>query len=101
MRASASTSAVGCRATSEEYSARRRTSRLTRSQPMATPSPLLVLFLLVTVLPFTGTPPALAAASAADDGAGPARRQRVARAAEALRETLIAQRRDFHMHPEL
>jgi amidohydrolase len=29
------------------------------------------------------------------------RRQRVAQAAEAMREALIAQRRDFHMHPEL
>jgi amidohydrolase len=29
------------------------------------------------------------------------RRQRVAQAAEAIREALIAQRRDFHMHPEL
>ncbi|HZH30865.1 MAG TPA: amidohydrolase [Pyrinomonadaceae bacterium] len=32
---------------------------------------------------------------------GAAREQRIARAAEALRPQLIAQRRDFHMHPEL
>src|ERR687891_63149 len=29
------------------------------------------------------------------------RQQRIAQAAEALRPQLIAQRRDFHMHPEL
>ncbi|MGB9606068.1 MAG: M20 metallopeptidase family protein [Bryobacteraceae bacterium] len=29
------------------------------------------------------------------------RRERIARAVEAMRESLIAQRRDFHMHPEL
>jgi amidohydrolase len=29
------------------------------------------------------------------------REQRIARAAEAMREQLVAQRRDFHMHPEL
>jgi amidohydrolase len=34
----------------------------------------------------------------ADDGA---RRQAIARAAEGLREKLVAQRRDFHVHPEL
>jgi amidohydrolase len=32
---------------------------------------------------------------------GSARQQKIARAAEGLREQLIAQRRDFHMHPEL
>lgn len=32
---------------------------------------------------------------------GQTRDERIARAAEALREALIAQRRDFHMHPEL
>jgi amidohydrolase len=41
--------------------------------------------------------PALAAAAAP----GADRRQRIARAAEALRESLVVQRRDFHMHPEL
>src|ERR1700755_233120 len=35
---------------------------------------------------------------ASDDAA---RAERVARAAEAMRGALVAQRRDFHMHPEL
>lgn len=33
--------------------------------------------------------------------AGQSRQERVAKAAEALREALVAQRRDFHMYPEL
>lgn len=36
-----------------------------------------------------------------DDAAAVARQQEVARAAESLRPKLVAQRRDFHMHPEL
>ena len=35
------------------------------------------------------------------DSARPSRGQQIAEAAEALRSQLIAQRRDFHMHPEL
>ncbi|HYE14798.1 MAG TPA: amidohydrolase [Pyrinomonadaceae bacterium] len=40
-------------------------------------------------------------ANAGRQGAAAARRERVARTAEALREQLVAQRRDFHMNPEL
>jgi amidohydrolase len=36
-----------------------------------------------------------------DDAAAVARQQQVTRAAEALRDKLVTQRRDFHMHPEL
>jgi len=36
-----------------------------------------------------------------DDAATVARQQEIARAAESLRQKLVAQRRDFHMHPEL
>ncbi|HEX6729297.1 MAG TPA: amidohydrolase, partial [Pyrinomonadaceae bacterium] len=36
-----------------------------------------------------------------DDAAAVARQQQVARAAEALRQKLVDQRRDFHMNPEL
>lgn len=36
-----------------------------------------------------------------DDAAIVARQQEIARAAEGLRQKLITQRRDFHMHPEL
>jgi amidohydrolase len=39
--------------------------------------------------------------TAADDAAAIARQQQVARAAEALRQKLVDQRRDFHMNPEL
>jgi amidohydrolase len=57
-----------------------------------------VLVVLVPALAAGGAPPAK---PRGDDGASAARRQRIARAAEALRESLVAQRRDFHMHPEL
>jgi amidohydrolase len=36
-----------------------------------------------------------------DDAAAVARQQEIARVAEGLRQKLVAQRRDFHMHPEL
>jgi amidohydrolase len=41
------------------------------------------------------------ASSAGASASAAAREQRIAQAAEALRPQLIAQRRDFHMHPEL
>src|SRR4051812_29071187 len=44
----------------------------------------------------------LSAAKRPDAGdAAASRRQRIARAAEGLRDALVAQRRDFHRHPEL
>jgi len=56
-----------------------------------------VLALLATVL----TGGRVLAKGPAGEAAVSARRARVARAAEALRDRLVAQRRDFHMHPEL
>ena len=57
---------------------------------------LLLTFLLAGAL-FAS---AAAAGAGARDDAG-ARAERIARAAEAMRGELVAQRRDFHMHPEL
>jgi amidohydrolase len=64
---------------------------------MTIPSRFRVLVVLAVVVPFL----APAIAGAAEKGGVTVRRQRVARAAEAMREKLIAQRRDLHMHPEL
>ena len=47
------------------------------------------------------TPPAEGQGGAAPQNSSAARGGRVARAAEGLRAQLVAQRRDFHMHPEL
>jgi amidohydrolase len=68
---------------------------------MTTRSLVRVTLVLLTFVPVLAGARGLAANSPADDGAGSARRQRVARAAEALRDELVTQRRDFHMHPEL
>jgi amidohydrolase len=57
---------------------------------------LLSLTLIVLSLPASGVRSASAARASSE-----AREQRIARAAEAMREQLVAQRRDFHMHPEL
>jgi amidohydrolase len=63
---------------------------------------LLLTFLLsIVLLTSAASAPrgrASVSAGARDDAA---RAERVARAAEAMRGALIAQRRDFHMHPEL
>jgi amidohydrolase len=64
---------------------------------MTNPSCLRVLAVLAAFVPSLAT----GIADAAEKGAAAGRRLKVARAAEALREKLIAQRRDLHMHPEL
>src|SRR5215207_7286423 len=58
---------------------------------------LIFAFTLLTVLQIT-LPRSLAFRRMPADSA---REQRIAAAAEALRAQLVAQRRDFHMHPEL
>lgn len=58
---------------------------------------LLIAFSLAAVL---SAPAALTPRGRAQAGAG-ARDRRVAEVAESLRSSLVAQRRDFHMHPEL
>src|SRR6266511_2044333 len=63
--------------------------------------PILLASVLLVLVPALAAGGAPAAKPHGDDGANAARRQRIARAAEALRENLVAQRRDFHMHPEL
>jgi amidohydrolase len=68
---------------------------------MTTRSLVRVTLVVLTFVPVLAGGRGLAARSPADNGAGSARRQRVARAAEALRDELVTQRRDFHMHPEL
>ncbi|HVG39471.1 MAG TPA: hypothetical protein VM870_09290, partial [Pyrinomonadaceae bacterium] len=68
---------------------------------------LLVPVILLNVSGQTGTPERPRAnasstiAAAAVAAATVTREERIAQAAEALRPQLIAQRRDFHMHPEL
>ena len=62
---------------------------------------VVALLTVLAGLPVLAAGQGLAATRPADEGAGSARRQRIARAAEALREKLVAQRRDIHMHPEL
>ena len=54
--------------------------------------------LLLTMLLFGATTSVLRIRAASADAS---REQQIARAAEALRQQLITQRRDFHMHPEL
>ena len=68
---------------------------------MTTRSLVRVILVILICLPILAGGRGLAATRPADDGAGSTRRQRVARAAEALREKLVTQRRDLHMHPEL
>ena len=61
--------------------------------------------LMIIVLALCLAPAGTGAGRAEDYGqagaAAGARRQMIARAAEALRDKLVAQRRDLHMHPEL
>ncbi len=59
---------------------------------------LFISLLLFVVLTLTVAPAAESVAAKRFDAA---RQQRIAGAAEALREKLVTQRRDFHMHPEL
>src|SRR5687767_3833487 len=59
---------------------------------------VVVLWWSLACLSAATTPWAQGRPAVANDGA---RRQLIARAAEGLREKLVAQRRDFHMHPEL
>jgi len=59
---------------------------------------LLTLVLLASAVAFAPRGRASADVGSREDAA---RAERVARAAEAMRGTLVAQRRDFHMHPEL
>ncbi len=56
------------------------------------------LILLLTMLMFGANTSVLRISAASRDAS---REQQIARAAEALRQQLITQRRDFHMHPEL
>lgn len=67
---------------------------------MLTQVSLLVLLVSI-VTPRTVWPQPSVLKHTVDDAAAVARRQEIARVAEGLRQKLIAQRRDFHMHPEL
>jgi amidohydrolase len=62
-------------------------------------SPVLISALLLASVPLVPRGQSAPNAPLKSD-AGP-RGQRIARAADAMREQLVAQRRDFHMHPEL
>jgi len=60
----------------------------------------LLFVLLLVITPATGNGQKLVARKTVGGDAA-ARQQRIARAAEGMRERLVAQRRDIHMHPEL
>lgn len=62
---------------------------------------LLTLLLSIVLLASVAFAPSGRAAVNILTGDDAARAERVARAAEAMRGALVAQRRDFHMHPEL
>jgi len=61
----------------------------------------LLFVLLLVLMPATSGGQNVTAKRSAVGGDAAARRQRIARAAEGMRERLVAQRRDIHMHPEL
>ncbi len=61
----------------------------------------LLFVLLLALMPATSSGQNVTAKRSAVGGDAAARQQRIARAAEGMRERLVAQRRDIHMHPEL